>query len=149
WSTPPCHAGTQKCTSAGTWGSCDDVKAPEPEACGDGVDNDCNGTVDDGCGCVPSPEVCDDGKDNDCDGVVANGCKGNTTGGDAGGTDSGKVTGGDAGGADVEDGGKVTGGDAPCGTQQWKDPVLKCQWDGDRVLTSPLAADLDGDGETE
>jgi hypothetical protein len=44
----------------------------QPETC-DGLDNDCNGQVDDvvgGCQnsrCVPSPEICN-GKDDDCDG---------------------------------------------------------------------------------
>lgn len=64
---------------------------PTTEVCGDGVDNDCNGRVDEGeactptsvCGmgapaeaCTPSdapPEVCD-GQDNDRDGQVDEGC---------------------------------------------------------------------------
>ena len=47
-----------------------------PEVC-DGMDNDCDSEVDDGCpvlpACVPSPETCD-GADNDCDLVVDEGC---------------------------------------------------------------------------
>jgi hypothetical protein len=53
---------------------------PDPEDCTDGVDNDCDGSVD--CDdrdcnqdpacvvCVPDPEDCTDGMDNDCDGSV-------------------------------------------------------------------------------
>ncbi|MFT3769699.1 MAG: putative metal-binding motif-containing protein [Minicystis sp.] len=91
-----CHAGTQTCVN-GQWGSCVGQVLPTAETC-DGVDNNCNGQVDDGLGtiscgvgqcartvpaCVsghantctpgnPSPEVCD-GLDNDCNGVVDNG----------------------------------------------------------------------------
>ena len=41
----------------------------------DGVDNDCDGAIDEGCGqmCVPQNEICD-GLDDDCDGVVDNDC---------------------------------------------------------------------------
>ena len=76
------------------------------EVCGDGLDNDCDGTPDDGCseavdgdgdghsvGGEPgagqrdcddkdaniypgAAEVCGDGKDNDCDGTVDDGCTG-------------------------------------------------------------------------
>ena len=41
----PCKAGTQTCTSAGTWGPCQGVSSPKPEVC-DGRDNDCNGQID-------------------------------------------------------------------------------------------------------
>jgi hypothetical protein len=46
-SNPPCRAGQQTCTGGG-WGSCLGEITPVPEVCGDGVDNDCNGTPDDG-----------------------------------------------------------------------------------------------------
>jgi MYXO-CTERM domain-containing protein len=95
----PCNHGALACVG-GAW-QCKGPKDPSPEVC-DGVDNDCNGTVDDGvmnvgtvCGtnvgeckqgllqcqggvlsCVggvfPTQEVCD-GKDNDCDGNIDNG----------------------------------------------------------------------------
>ncbi|MCA9670289.1 MAG: putative metal-binding motif-containing protein, partial [Myxococcales bacterium] len=78
----------------------------KPEICGDGIDNNCNGTIDDGCPGVDckdndgdgwgvgkdcaiqdcddndpkvhpyAKEECGDGKDNDCDGTVDDGCPG-------------------------------------------------------------------------
>jgi hypothetical protein len=70
----PCSAGTQTCGTDGTWSACEGAIGPSAESCGtgdgDGVDNDCDGTVDEGCTCVPEPEVCSDGVDNDCDGTV-------------------------------------------------------------------------------
>jgi hypothetical protein len=52
-----CHAGTQSCDLApdGTssnWGACTGAQLPGAEVC-NGVDDDCNGIVDDGCNCVP------------------------------------------------------------------------------------------------
>jgi sugar lactone lactonase YvrE len=48
----PCVAGTQKCVN-GRWGSCDGEVGPQTEMC-DGVDNDCNGKVDD----ISNPPKC-------------------------------------------------------------------------------------------
>ena len=73
--TGECTLGEQTCL-AGTWSQCDGVApTPETDSPCDGLDNDCNGTADDGllnacltCGALPD-EVCD-GVDNDCDGLV-------------------------------------------------------------------------------
>ena len=43
-----CAAGIRHCSDDGSWGACQPA-LPAAETCGDGVDNDCNGTVDDAC----------------------------------------------------------------------------------------------------
>jgi len=49
-----CQAGVQTCNATGTaYGACVGAVAPTDETCGDGLDNDCDGEVDDGCVCVP------------------------------------------------------------------------------------------------
>ncbi|HJL17235.1 MAG TPA: MopE-related protein [Sandaracinaceae bacterium LLY-WYZ-13_1] len=69
---PPCTAGAQACLEDGTWGECEGAVRPVSEICDNGVDDDCDGTVDDPsfCDCRPRPEVCDNGMDDDCDGEV-------------------------------------------------------------------------------
>ncbi len=47
--TTQCGTGTEVCVK-GAFENCDAPK-PQPESC-DGVDNNCDGTVDEGCGCV-------------------------------------------------------------------------------------------------
>jgi hypothetical protein len=64
----PCMAGTQTC-SASLWSGCVGAIGPTPDVC-DGVDNDCNGTIDPTCACSPEAEQCRDGIDNDCDGRI-------------------------------------------------------------------------------
>ena len=70
-----CKGGLRSC-NGGLWGSCTDQVTPVPEVCGDGLDNNCNGLVDDGCpSCTPSgDEVCD-GIDNNCNGIIDEGVR--------------------------------------------------------------------------
>ncbi len=51
----------------------EDCPVPPVEVCGDGVDNDGDGLVDEDCP-VPPVEVCGDGLDNDSDGLVDEDC---------------------------------------------------------------------------
>lgn len=64
-----CAAGTQTCGEAG-WGPCEGDVTPAQEACAGGLDEDCDGAVDE-CVCgdgVQSPgEACDDGNMSDDD----------------------------------------------------------------------------------
>ncbi len=56
-----CHGGTRDCQPDGTWGPCEGETTPDAqETCGDGLDNTCSGTIDDGCEyCPPGVEDCD------------------------------------------------------------------------------------------
>ena len=70
-----CKGGARDCVG-GAWGTCAGQVLPSAEVCGDGLDNDCDGIIDNGCPtCVPDgPETCD-GKDNDCDGLIDEGVR--------------------------------------------------------------------------
>ena len=94
-----CTAGQKTCRS-GSWGECEGVQTPLDEVCGDGDDNDCDGTADEDCSCNYKEKmvgVCagqmknasgtcvrpttyeepesqgNDGLDNDCDDAVDEG----------------------------------------------------------------------------
>lgn len=50
-----CSAGVQTCNASGTgYGACVGQTTPVAEVCGDGIDNDCDGQVDEDCVCVPT-----------------------------------------------------------------------------------------------
>jgi hypothetical protein len=95
----PCVAGARTCDATAKWGNCEGEVVPSQENCTDGVDNDCNGMVDedmdlDGDGftscagndCCDNPGICTKPElvnggafdaagnnfDDDCDGVADN-----------------------------------------------------------------------------
>jgi hypothetical protein len=93
----PCKGGTRMCVAGGTWSQCSGEVVPVGEVCGDNLDNNCNGTVDENvdadgdgfttCGgdCCDSTEcsnpkavnpgafeVPGNGVDDNCDGMIDN-----------------------------------------------------------------------------
>jgi hypothetical protein len=94
-----CAGGTQRCDARGTWGACENEVTPKGEICGNGIDENCNGTPDENndadgdgfttCGgdcCDATTDGCGDPRlvnpgafeapanmvDDDCDGVTDN-----------------------------------------------------------------------------
>ena len=84
-----CAMGIQHCEGE-SWGPCEGYVLPTPEQCGpdgtgNGLDNNCNGIVDDGCGCVDGDtrpcgsnvgaceqglQTCNDGQWGACEGAI-------------------------------------------------------------------------------
>ena len=106
-----CVGGTQQCTPTG-WGECVGEVLPETEICDDGIDNDCDGDVDEvdtDCG-GPGGET--GGGDTDSAGESSGSVT--ASGGDAG-TAGDTDTEGDGGGADAEGGCGCRSTPAPAG----------------------------------
>ncbi len=61
-----CEFGTVFCYGT-YWGGCTGAVYQSREVCGDGLDNDCDGEVDERC---HGPNQCNDGIDNDMDGLI-------------------------------------------------------------------------------
>jgi hypothetical protein len=91
-----CHAGVHSCERDGdgprAWGTCEGEQTPAPaEICGNGLDDDCDGFIDEADGsdehcqvrpaCAPGAvELCGNGLDDDCDGYADEGCPALTSG---------------------------------------------------------------------
>ena len=65
-----CKAGSQTCNQESKWGACEGEVTPASEICGDGLDNNCDGRVDEDCGVL----VCTLGQTRDCY-TSAQGCQ--------------------------------------------------------------------------
>ncbi|MDD2807820.1 MAG: MopE-related protein [Patescibacteria group bacterium] len=64
-----CPVGSQKTVGQDCNDSDPNIKTGAPEICSDGVDNNCNGQIDEGCS-APSSEICANGVDDDGDGYA-------------------------------------------------------------------------------
>jgi hypothetical protein len=53
-----CKPGRKKCDANGKWGACEGRVEPTTEICGNNLDDDCNGSVDDAPGCDTCGKVC-------------------------------------------------------------------------------------------
>jgi hypothetical protein len=83
-----CRSGSQQCLNDGNWGACQGEVLPQTELC-NGLDDDCDGVVDDGVACPGAPNAtvsCLSGQCRvvecaagfaDCDGDAASGCETN------------------------------------------------------------------------
>ena len=74
----PCKGGTRTCDATGTWSQCVGEVVPAAEACTDGVDNNCNGAVDededkDGDGVTTCAGDCCDSTECSAPGLVNHG----------------------------------------------------------------------------
>jgi hypothetical protein len=68
-----CRAGSLVCGDAGVFGSCQGEAVPQAEVCGDGVDQDCNGSD---ITCLPCPDAgCADDDPCTADACVNGGCQ--------------------------------------------------------------------------
>jgi len=80
-----CHMGTRSCAN-GAWSACTGFVGPTAEVCGNGLDDDCDGTPDDGCApaCTCGDGVCSCSEAQTCPSDCASGppvpvCPPNTT----------------------------------------------------------------------
>jgi hypothetical protein len=72
-----CQFGTLQCISSSL--SCVANNTPSADVCGDMLDNDCNGFVDDGCGgCSGGTFDCDSSSSNGCECTFGTGCCSNS-----------------------------------------------------------------------